>query len=101
MTNSQDIIKLTLNLSPEINQILEELAHKIGGSKSDVIHQAIKLMQVTVTEKEASLSSASPSQTLETLSELHPWTQSLIGVINLESENLEDSYVNYLEEKYS
>ncbi len=42
-----------------------------------------------------------PISTLETLSELDPWTQSLIGVIRLESENPEESYVNYLEEKYS
>ena len=42
-----------------------------------------------------------PISTLETLSELDPWTQSLIGVICLESENPEESYVNYLEEKYS
>jgi uncharacterized protein HemY len=52
MTNSQDIIKLTLNLSPELNQILEELAHKIGGSKSDVLRQAITLMQIMVKAKE-------------------------------------------------
>jgi hypothetical protein len=45
--------------------------------------------------------SISPHQTLESLSELDPWTQSLIGVIRLESQNPEESYVNYLEEKYS
>lgn len=31
---------------------------------------------------------------------LHPWTQSLIGVIQLDSEELTESYVDYLEEKY-
>ncbi|HLP90918.1 MAG TPA: hypothetical protein VK184_20330 [Nostocaceae cyanobacterium] len=84
MTNSQDVIKLTLNLSPELNQILEELAQKIGGSKSDVLLQAITLMQDMVIKKEQQLSS-SPDQTLENLSELDPWTQSLIGVIRLET----------------
>ncbi|WP_414543367.1 hypothetical protein [Nostoc sp. CCY0012] len=45
--------------------------------------------------------SISPHETLEYLSELDPWTQSLIGAIRLESQNPEESYVNYLEEKYS
>jgi hypothetical protein len=51
--------------------------------------------------QQETLSSIPPQPTLETLSELDPWTQSLIGVIRLESENPEESYVNYLEEKYS
>jgi hypothetical protein len=34
------------------------------------------------------------------LSDLDPWTQSLIGVIPSDSEVFVDSYVNYLEEKY-
>ena len=45
--------------------------------------------------------SISPHQILESLSDLDPWTQSLIGVIPLEAQNPEESYVNYLEEKYS
>ncbi|MCG6133895.1 MAG: DUF2281 domain-containing protein [Nostoc sp. LLA-1] len=45
--------------------------------------------------------SISPHETLEYLSELDPSTQSLIGVIRLESPNPEESYVNYLDEKYS
>ena len=51
--------------------------------------------------QQETLSSIPPQPTLETLSELDLWTQSLIGVIRLESENPEESYVNYLEEKYS
>ena len=35
------------------------------------------------------------------LTELDPWTQSLVGVINLGPQNSTESYVNYLEEKYS
>jgi hypothetical protein len=31
---------------------------------------------------------------------LHPWTQSLMGVIRLESTELVDVYVDYLEGKY-
>ncbi|MGH1395507.1 MAG: hypothetical protein ACRAVC_15960 [Trichormus sp.] len=52
-------------------------------------------------QQEQHISSIAHHQNLEDLSELHSWTQSLIGVISLDSENLEESYVNYLEEKYS
>ncbi|TVQ63369.1 MAG: hypothetical protein EA366_02110 [Spirulina sp. DLM2.Bin59] len=34
------------------------------------------------------------------LPDLHPWTQSLIGVIQLGTEDLTESYVDYLEDKY-
>ncbi len=36
----------------------------------------------------------------KSLTELADWTQSLIGVIQLESADLNESYINYLEEKY-
>ncbi len=52
MTNAQDMVRLNLDLSPELNEILEELANKIGGSKSDVLRQAITLMQIMVIAKE-------------------------------------------------
>ncbi|NES21740.1 MAG: hypothetical protein F6K41_23140 [Symploca sp. SIO3E6] len=45
-------------------------------------------------------SSVSASSTTECLSNLAPWTQSLIGVIEPEAENMTLSYVDYLEEKY-
>ncbi|NJL40795.1 MAG: hypothetical protein HC899_31705 [Leptolyngbyaceae cyanobacterium SM1_4_3] len=35
------------------------------------------------------------------LADLDPWTQSLIGVIQLDAEEPTESYVDYLEEKYS
>ena len=35
------------------------------------------------------------------ISDLDPWTQSLIGVIQLDYENTTESYVDYLEEKYA
>ena len=34
------------------------------------------------------------------LSQLHPWTQSLIGVLQLDGENPTAAYEEYLEEKY-
>lgn len=52
MTDAQNIVNLSLDLSPELNEILEELARKIGGSKSDVLRQAITMMQIMVTAKE-------------------------------------------------
>lgn len=39
--------------------------------------------------------------TVNSLTNLDPWTQSLIGVIRLDTESLTESYVDYLEEKYS
>jgi hypothetical protein len=38
--------------------------------------------------------------TIEPATDLDPWTQSLIGVIQLGEENPAESYVDYLEEKY-
>ncbi|MEH1863226.1 MAG: CopG family transcriptional regulator [Nostoc sp.] len=52
MTNTQKMVRLNLDLSPELNQILDELANKIGTNKSDVLRQAITLMQIMVTAKE-------------------------------------------------
>jgi hypothetical protein len=51
--------------------------------------------------QQETLSSTPQQPTIETFSELAPWTQILIGVISLESENTKESYIDYLEEKYS
>lgn len=42
-----------------------------------------------------------PTTTINSFTELNPWTQSLIGVIQLGIEEPTQSYVDYLEEKYS
>lgn len=42
-----------------------------------------------------------PAQSLSAFDKLDPWTQSLIGVIQLGEEDSKDIYVGYLEEKYS
>ncbi|MCC5629583.1 CopG family transcriptional regulator [Nostoc sphaeroides] len=52
MTNTQKMVRLNLDLSPELNQILDELANKIGTSKGDILRQAITLMQIMVIAKE-------------------------------------------------
>ena len=44
-------IRLSLDLSPELNDLLGELAAAIGGSKSDVLRKAIALMEVAVKAK--------------------------------------------------
>lgn len=38
---------------------------------------------------------------VNSLAKLDPWTQSLIGVIRLETEEPTELYLDYLEEKYS
>ena len=44
-------IRLSLDISPETNSLLEDLAKKIGGTKSDVLRKAIVLMEVAVEAK--------------------------------------------------
>ncbi|NEP09045.1 MAG: hypothetical protein F6K14_02105 [Symploca sp. SIO2C1] len=50
--------------------------------------------------QQETLPSISPSPTVKLLVDLDPWTQSLIGILQLGTENLTESYVDYLEEKY-
>lgn len=42
-----------------------------------------------------------PQPSVDSFANLHPWTQSLMGVIQLNEEEPTDTYVDYLEEKYS
>jgi hypothetical protein len=51
-------------------------------------------------EKETLLS-ISPNTTIQPLTNLDPWIQSLIGSVQLPTDYLTESYVDYLEEKYS
>lgn len=39
-------VRLNLQLSDELNRILEEIAEDTGSSRSDVIRQAVALMKV-------------------------------------------------------
>jgi uncharacterized lipoprotein len=45
---SNEKIRLSLDVSPELNTLLEELAKDIDGNKSDVLRKAITLMDVAV-----------------------------------------------------
>ncbi|WP_199247124.1 hypothetical protein [[Phormidium] sp. ETS-05] len=51
--------------------------------------------------QEETLLSNSLNPNAQSLTDIAPWTQSLIGVIQLDDENPIESYVDYLEEKYS
>lgn len=44
-------VRLSLDISPELNTLLEKLAGNIGGTKSDVLRKAIALMEVAVDAK--------------------------------------------------
>jgi predicted transcriptional regulator len=44
-------IRLSLDISPELNSLLEDLAEQTGGTKSDVLRKAIALMRVAVDAK--------------------------------------------------
>jgi hypothetical protein len=60
-----------------------------------------RLVQSVLTSiQQETRSSISPKPSLQTSIKLDPWTQSLIGVIQLDSEDFTESYVDYLEEKY-
>ncbi|GAA6620260.1 DNA-binding protein [Scytonema sp. NUACC26] len=52
MTDKKEMIRFNLDVSPEVHETLEKLAQKIGGTKSDVLRQAIALMQIAIIAKE-------------------------------------------------
>lgn len=58
------------------------------------------VQSVLASIQQETLSSIPLSPTVETLTDLDSWTQSLIGVIQLGEENPTENYVDYLEEKY-
>jgi len=45
-------IRLSLDVSPELNKVLDDMALKIHSSKSEVLRKSIALMEVAVQEKE-------------------------------------------------
>ncbi|WP_192881682.1 hypothetical protein [Nostoc sp. CENA543] len=51
--------------------------------------------------QQETLLSIPPNTSMNSFTNLDPWTQSLIGVISLDAEESIESYVDYLEEKYS
>jgi hypothetical protein len=60
-----------------------------------------RLVQSLLTSiQQETLSSIAANQTVKSFTDLDPWTQSLIGAIQLKADNPTESYVDYLEEKY-
>jgi predicted transcriptional regulator len=49
---SAEKVRLSLDVSPELNQTLDDLATKIHGTKSDVLRKAIVLMELAVQAKD-------------------------------------------------
>ncbi len=61
-----------------------------------------RLVQLLLTSIQQETLVLPPSTaTVNSFAELNPWTQSLIGVVQLGTEEPTESYVDYLEEKYS
>jgi hypothetical protein len=59
------------------------------------------LVQTLLGSIQQETSSLNPRQpNLNLASNLDPWTQSLMGVIQLDTENPTEAYIDYLEEKY-
>lgn len=62
-----------------------------------------RLVQSVLTsiEQETQVSNSTRTEIEPIVNDLDPWTQSLIGVIQINKDNPQESYVDYLEEKYS
>lgn len=53
--SEKEKVRLSLDISPELNALLESLAAATGGTKSDVLRKAIALMEVAVDAKRRGL----------------------------------------------
>jgi hypothetical protein len=49
--NSSSKVKLSLHISPRMNELIEQLADESGSTKSDLLRKAISLLQVASTAK--------------------------------------------------
>ncbi len=49
----KDRIRLSLDVSPELNRLIEDIADRTDGTKSDVLRRAIALMDVAVRASES------------------------------------------------
>jgi predicted transcriptional regulator len=65
---SEETIRLSLDVSPELYETLNSLAAKLHSTKSDVLRKAIALLEVAVRAKEEhkKFGVAAADQTLET-----------------------------------
>jgi predicted transcriptional regulator len=51
MTDSSPRVRLTVEVTDELNERLDRLADELGGSKSDVFRTAIALVEVALNAK--------------------------------------------------
>lgn len=51
ISSERSKVRLSLDVSPEANELLERLAAQIGGTKSDVLRKAIALIEIAVDAK--------------------------------------------------
>ncbi len=51
--SEKERIRLSLDVSPELNELIEDLAERTDGTKSDVLRRAIALMDVAVRANES------------------------------------------------
>jgi hypothetical protein len=66
------------------------------------ISDRLRIVQSVLTSIQQETIASIPSiPNLASIARLDPWTQSLIGIVPLSSENFRETYVDYLEEKYS
>jgi len=65
---SEERIKLSVEVSPELYEIIEKLAKQGHETKSDIFRKGIALMKVAAEAKQAGkkIGIAAPGQTLET-----------------------------------
>lgn len=49
--SSRSHVRLSLDVSSEVNDTLDEMAEKLHASKSDVLRKSIALMEVAIREK--------------------------------------------------
>lgn len=61
----------------------------------------VQSLLASIQQETASNISTSPDLDEQFLANLDPWTQSLVGVVQLDTDDSTDTYINYLEEKYS
>lgn len=51
----KETVRMTVTMSPELNKLLEDLADKAHGSKSDILRRAIALYDVAVKARDEKL----------------------------------------------
>jgi len=68
LKTSEETIRLSLDVSPELYETLNSLAAKLHSTKSDVLRKAVALLEVAVRAKEEhkKFGVAAADQTIET-----------------------------------